>query len=55
MIAMLTAMARVLRRTDDSIATPCSENAYGLVRRPPQLSTPAELEVTNWGWVKNFC
>ena len=29
MIAMFTATARLLRRTLDSIATPCSVNTYG--------------------------
>jgi len=38
MISMLTATARLLRRTLDNIATPCSVNAYGAARRrPPQL------------------
>jgi hypothetical protein len=38
MISMLTWTARRLRRTVDSIATPCSVNAYGVARRcPPQL------------------
>jgi len=37
MISMFTAMARGLLRTPESIATPCSANACGRVRRPPWL------------------
>jgi hypothetical protein len=43
MISTFTAMARGLLSTLDSMATPCSVNAYGRVRRPPW---PRELEVT---------
>src|SRR5947207_15847764 len=41
MISTFTRTARRLRSTLDNIATPCSVNAYGNVRRPPH-----ELEVT---------
>ena len=41
MISRFTRTARWPRRTLDNIATPCSVNAYGNVRRPPH-----ELEVT---------
>jgi len=41
MMAILTRMARSLLRTEESIATPCSVNAKGRYRRPPQ-----DLEVT---------
>jgi hypothetical protein len=34
---MLISTARWLRRTAESIATPCSVKAYGNFRRPPQL------------------
>lgn len=37
MISMFTMIARRLFRTDESIATPCSVNADGGYRRPPQL------------------
>ena len=36
-IAMLTCTARLLRSTEDNMATPCSVNARGGFRRPPQL------------------
>jgi len=36
MISMFTATARGLRRTLDSMATPCSVKAYGRWRRPPR-------------------
>src|SRR5215471_1658117 len=36
MISMLTRTARGERSTLDSIATPCSVNAYGSLRRPPR-------------------
>lgn len=42
MISMLTSIARRLRRTIESIATPCSVKARGGYRRPPH-----ELEVAN--------
>ena len=41
MTSTFTRMARRLRNTLDNMATPCSVNAYGNVRRPPH-----ELEVT---------
>ena len=41
-IATLTRMERLLFRTDDNIATPCSVKAYGRYRRPPR-----PFEVTN--------
>jgi len=34
MISMFTRIARVLRRTLDNIATPCSVKAKGAERRP---------------------
>jgi hypothetical protein len=46
MIAMLTAIARALRSTDESIATPCSEKAYGSLRRPPHCRGSRKLEIT---------
>lgn len=46
MISILTATARGLPNTDESIATPCSVNAYGAVRRPPRPLPPL-FEVTN--------
>ncbi len=42
MIAMLTSIARRLRSTLESIATPCSVKTRGSLRLPP-----CELEVTN--------
>ena len=39
-ILMLICMAVGLCKTDDSIATPCSVNAYGNERVPPQLEIP---------------
>jgi hypothetical protein len=36
-MAMFTAIARLLFKTPESIAMPCSVNAYGGCRRPPQL------------------
>ena len=42
MIKMFAAIARSLLSTLESIATPCSVNAYGRYRLPPY---PAELEV----------
>lgn len=42
MIAMFTSIARRLRSTLESIATPCSVNTRGSFRLPP-----CELEVTN--------
>jgi hypothetical protein len=36
MIATFTWTARPLRRTLESMATPCSVNAYGRYRRPPR-------------------
>jgi hypothetical protein len=41
MISTFTRIACRLRNTLDNIATPCSVNAYGSVRRPPH-----ELEIT---------
>jgi len=40
MISMFTCAARGLRRTLESIATPCSVNARGGFRVPPQLDVP---------------
>jgi len=37
MIWMLTCTVRSLRRTLDSMATPCSVNTMGELRAPPQL------------------
>ena len=42
MISMFAAIARGLRSTLDSIATPCSVKAYGRYRRPPR-----DFEVTD--------
>jgi len=42
---MLTWIARLLLRTLDNIATPCSVNAYGSVRRPPR---PARFDIPVW-------
>ena len=40
MISMLTRTARGLRKTLESIATPCSVKALGSVRVPPHLDLP---------------
>jgi len=50
MISMFTAAARLLRRTLDNIATPCSVNAHGGVLRPPH-----ELEMPNWHFKSVAC
>ena len=39
-MAILTSTARLLLRTLESIATPCSVKARGEYRRPPQLEVP---------------
>ena len=44
MISMLTAMARGLLNTVESIATPCSVKANGAYRRPPR---PGLFEITD--------
>jgi hypothetical protein len=38
--AKLACTARLLRRTPEGIATPCSVNALGNFRVPPQLDVP---------------
>lgn len=56
MIMTLTCIARSLLITEESIATPCSVNAYGRVRRPPRLpfaiaickSKPSASAWVNW-------
>ena len=40
MISMLTITARLLFRTVDNIATPCSVKTLGSLRVPPQLDVP---------------
>src|SRR6266852_913610 len=51
MISTLTRMARLLRRTLEGMATPCSVKSYGAVRRsPPQLEiTNCDFKCSNWG------
>jgi len=44
-IAMFTKMARSLLRTEESMATPCSVNANGSLRRPP---CPFEVAVCDF-------
>ena len=43
-IAILAWIARLLRRTPDNMATPCSVKALGNLRVPPQLDVP------NWNF-----
>ena len=44
MISILTCTARLLFKTLDSMATPCSVKALGSLRVPPQLDVP------NWNF-----
>ena len=44
MISMLTCTARGLRRTLESMATPCSVKAWGRCRRPPLEITVCDLK-----------
>jgi hypothetical protein len=48
MISMFTNVARLLLRTLESMATPCSVNAYGRVLRPPQIDvTICDFKLAN--------
>jgi hypothetical protein len=47
MIAMLIWIARSLRRTAESMATPCSVNTEGGFLLPPQL----EITVRDFKWI----
>ena len=49
MISTFTLIARLLRSTLESIATPCSVNAYGALRRPPRQAqiTICDLKFAN--------
>jgi hypothetical protein len=52
MISMFTCTARGLRSTLESIATPCSVNALGRVRVPPQLDLPEwNIKLRSSSWV----
>jgi len=59
MISTFTCTARMLRSTLDSIATPCSVNARGRFRVPPQLDLPkwnikfSNSAAVNWN-MKSF-
>jgi hypothetical protein len=47
-MAIFISMARLLLRTEDNIATPCSEKAIGKYLAPPQLEvTICDLKLLN--------